>query len=247
MGARHRRRIGRSFAVASKEVTVAGFERFLASHPDVRKTFSGQNSRYNKNPDGPVVYVTWFEAMQFCRWLSEQEKVPKDQMCYPPVHEIRERLASKQPLKLPADYLCRTGYRLPTEAEWEYACRAGTTTSRFYGTADELLGKYAWYGQDTKTPPLSVGRLMPNGFGLFDVYGNALEWCADRYTAYPSSPEVIEDREDSTGPTAADRRVVRGGAWTLPASICRSGFRLTGFSPAGSYPIVGFRIARTIR
>src|SRR5438094_7675754 len=96
-------------------------------------------------------------------------------MCYPPIDQI------KKGMTLPADYLQRSGYRLPTEAEWEYACRAGAVTSRYYGESEELLGKYAWYGSNSAGHTWPVGMLKPNDLGLFDMHGNVYTWCQERF------------------------------------------------------------------
>ena len=137
----HRKRIGHSFAIASKEVTVRQFREFLRNTPGVKHRYT---EKHAPEEDCPQTSVTWYEAAAYCRWLSEQEHIPEDQMCYPPIAEIKEGMT------LPSDYLSRTGYRLPTEAEWEFACRAGAETSRYYGEADQLLGQYAWYAQHVR-------------------------------------------------------------------------------------------------
>jgi formylglycine-generating enzyme required for sulfatase activity len=241
----HRCRIPRAFAIATKEVTVQQFQRFLQANPGIHHPFPEKD-----HPDAnhPVTSLTWFEAAQYCRWLSEQEGILEDQMCYPPVPQIREGM------QLPADYLERTGYRLPTEAEWEFACRAGSVTKRAYGSSDQLLGKYAWYAKgpprpkDGPPPVHKVGELMPNDLGMFDMYGNAGEWCQDRLLPYPQGKGPIpEDREDTILVIIDDQlRVLRGGSAASPASELRSAFR-TGARPSQAVPLAGLRVARSYR
>src|SRR5205823_2050413 len=164
------KRIGRSFALATTPVTRAQFERFLDSF----KRSHAYTRTHCPEPDCPVIGMNWFNAALYCRWLSEQEGVPEDQMCFPPADRMRDGF------RLPANYLSRTGYRLPTEAEWEYACRAGAATSRFYGSSEELLGRYGWYGATSQVRTHPVGLLKPNDFGLFDMHGNVWQWCQER-------------------------------------------------------------------
>src|SRR5262249_41703953 len=150
------------------EVTVKQFRQFLAAHPKIKHQSGKQ---YSPEDDCPEVHVTWYEAAQFCRWLSDLEKLSEDEMCFPSVEEIEECKLRKLPLKLPANYLSRPGYRLPTEAEWEYACRGGSQTSKPHGTSNELLLHYAWDVRNALARTWPVGQKKPNDFGLFDMHG----------------------------------------------------------------------------
>jgi formylglycine-generating enzyme required for sulfatase activity len=144
-------------------------------------------------------------------------------------------------------FLSATGMRLPTEAEWEYACRAGTTTA-FHGWAgepagtndDNLVGNIAWYSSNASNQTRPVGGKAANGFGLHDMAGNVWEWVGDWYgsTYYTSSP-----LEDPQGPTSGSYRVLRGGSWYLDAVNVRSSTRFSG-SPGVTLNGIGFRVAR---
>jgi formylglycine-generating enzyme required for sulfatase activity len=235
----HHKRIPRSFALATKEVTVRQFREFLQANPGIHYD-GGATQKYNTNLDGPIIGVTWFEAAQYCRWLSEQESIPEEQRCYPPITEIKDGM------KMPAGYLSRTGYRLPTEAEWEYACRAGAGTSRHYGIAEELLGDYAWYKENASRRTRAVGSKKPNDYGLFDMYGNAWEWCQDTHVSYPEDQAgpAIDDREEIAPISASESRVLRGGAVTSGAEDVRSAARYAR-QPQVRFPLAGLRVART--
>ena len=234
----HKKRIGRSFAISSKEVTVAQFDEFLRDYPHLRFPFSKKQAG---EADCPQISVTWYEAAMYCRWLSEKEEIDRDQMCYPPIEEI------KPGMSLPADYLSRQGYRLPTEAEWEYACRAGTTTSRYYGDTADLLGEYAWYLKNSDYRTWPVATLKPNRFGLFDMLGNVQEWCQETVTNYSESlGQISEDQPVAGEVNDSDRRLLRGGAFGIPAADIRSAYRRHN-RPSARYNFSGFRVVRTHR
>jgi formylglycine-generating enzyme required for sulfatase activity len=147
---------------------------------------------------------------------------------------------------LRANYLGLTGYRLPTEAEWEYACRAKAATSRSYGESVELLEEYGWYLNHSNQHTWPVGRLKPNDFGFFDLHGNVWNWCQERFKGYAAAEggRVIDDNEDSLIINPGDLRVARGGAFNYEAMLLRCATRVA-LAPAGRYNDVGFRPART--
>ena len=164
-----------------------------------------------KRPQNPVERVSWADAVEFCRKLS----------------------------RMPAEKTAGHVYRLPTEAEWEYACRAGTTTAYGFGDDASRLGDYAWFNgnSDSKTHP--VGEKKPNAWGLYDMHGNVWEWCQDRHGNYPSGSAT-----DPAGATSGSYRVYRGGCWNCIARGCRSADRY-GFTPGDRARDLGFRVLRS--
>lgn len=177
-----------------------------------RKVMGQSSPSQYREPEHPVTEVTWDEANQFCRRLSDLEK---------------------------------RRYRLPTEAEWEYACRAGTVTPWSHGVDVDQLEKFAWYGANSQSSSHLVGRRLPNPWGLYDLHGNVAEWCSDLYDSsyYQKSP-----LQNPTGPsqgTAQSTRISRGGHWESSAASVRSGYRGTNSSSVSS-PKVGFRVVLEI-
>ncbi|MDL2271678.1 formylglycine-generating enzyme family protein [Desulfovibrio sp. OttesenSCG-928-I05] len=127
-------------------------------------------------------------------------------------------------------------YRLPTEAEWEYAARAGSSTRYFFGDSEDTLDHYAWFWNNNDKNTQPVGQKQPNPLGLYDMYGNVREWVQDWYGSYP-----MENRTDPTGPSSGSSRVGRGGSWRNDAGDCQSGSRSRN-APESRKDNLGFRL-----
>ncbi len=265
----HQRRIGRTFALAAKSVTLAEYQRFDPG-------YGGDIRQWSPTGNCPVLGISWFQAAEYCNWLSKQEGLAESEWCYVPVRDAKALpvLAAssvglmgsslgplptvcglypgrtdpgyKVGMKLAANYLRRSGYRLPTETEMEFATRARSVTSRYYGETEELLPKYAWYNKNGRDRSWPVGSQKPNDLGLFDVQGNVFTWCQERFKAYPNSKEkeVNDDTEDTLS-INLDNRGLRGGSYSVQASIVRSAFRNGVVPTYRSDGDVGLRPART--
>ena len=232
----HRVRIQRTFAIATKHVTREQFHRFQAAYP-------AENLKaYEPKFDCPAVSVSWYQAAAYCNWLSAQEGILPDQWCYPADQPFADGM------HLYKDYLRRTGYRLLTEAEWEYACRVHSTTSRFCGDSEELLKHYAWYAENSLDRwTLAVGSMKPNDFGLFDMHGNADEWCQERRRDYPKTQgeKAVEDVEDPVDVRNFEQRALRGGSYGGRPAFVRSANRYQA-PPDTERRYYGFRVGRTM-
>jgi len=236
-------RIELSYAIGSKEVTVEQWAGFRQDQRQFKQTAPTNHC--------PVMEVSWHDAAAYCNWLSKEEGIPKDQWCYVPderrvaqfvsivghagglagpwglswVAAIRSNEADEGGMQPAANHVRRTGYRLATEVEWEYACRAGAKTGYSYGEAEELLDRYAWFDRNSLSKSHPVGLLKPNDLGLFDMHGNAWEWCDDWY-----------DKR-------ASHRVSRGGGWFGDAGSCRAAIR-GGSGPAERSHFLGLRVSQ---
>lgn len=211
-GPSHRVSITRPFYLGRNEVTQAQWKAVTGDSPS---QFAGA--------EHPVDSVSWNDAQEFL------EKLNKTAPRQPPMAGL-------------GDSALRITYALPTEAQWEYACRAGTDTAYSFGDDAALLSEYGWVGENSNGTTHPVGQRKPNAWGLYDMHGNVWEWCADRYDRnyYSSSPPA----QDPTGPSAGNYRVSRGGSWEAVGDA-RSAFR--GYTqphlPANRR---GLRIALTI-
>jgi formylglycine-generating enzyme required for sulfatase activity len=188
----------------------------------------GVNPSKRRGEANPVERTQWTDAVRFCNKCSELERLT-------PCYDLTTWTCN----------FAADGYRLPTEAEWEYACRAGGHGQYCYGDAEADLPRYAWFKPHSAGATHPVGQKLPNRWGLFDMHGNVWQWCNDYYseTYYAASP-----RDNPTGPAAGTMRVLRGGAWDCTAEKCRAAYRFKEFPVysdacfgADSY---GFRRAR---
>jgi len=210
----HRVRITKPFYLGVYEVTQAEYERVMGTNPSWHSE-NGKKADIVAGLDTsrfPVENVSWEEAVEFCRKLSALAE---------------EKAAGRL-------------YRLPTEAEWEYACRAGTTTRYSFGDDDASIGRYGWYGDNSDNRTHPVGEKEPNAWGLYDMYGNVFDWCQDWYDSgyYENSPT-----DDPNGPSSGTERALRGTSCGCPPH--RTAHRQSR-PPQQRTPIWGFRVAADI-
>jgi formylglycine-generating enzyme required for sulfatase activity len=231
----HRRVLPRSFALASREVTVDQFQRFANEKRGSAHEF---NEHFSPHRDGPMISLSWFDAVQYCNWLSDKEGLPR---CYLP----NDRGEFSEGMRIDLDAVTKGGYRLPTDAEWEYACRAGSVTSRHYGYAPDLLRQYEWYVNTSGFCARSCGTLLPNDLGLFDMLGNVSEWCHDRHRdQFPRLNELVYDVIGAEV-VMGEKRNMRGETYAMIPDGLRSAAH-AWYDPTEVKADFGFRPARTI-
>ena len=201
---RHRVTISQDFRLGVTAVTQSEWQSVMNTQPWLGEVYVEEGADY------PATYVSWDDAVEFCRKLSAKEGVT---------------------------------YRLPTEAEWEYACRAGSESIYSFGDSPELLEEYAWFEENAwdidEKFAHRVRQKRPNAWGLHDMHGNVWEWCQDWYGGYGSDLAT-----DPTGPESGSGRVYRGGSWFLTAQSARSAGRFR-YSPYDRYDFMGFRVLRS--
>lgn len=191
-------------------------------------------SRWQDNPRKPVEQVRWRDAKEYC---NERSRMDGLELCYD----------ESQP-GWPCDF-SKNGYRLPTEAEWEYAARAGTVSRYPFGDENKLK-QHAWFADNANEKTYPVGVKKPNPWGVHDMYGNVSEWCQDVYEADYYSQSPAENPKGPDAGTATPKRVMRGGSWKSSADMCRVTFRQgqqTGDTDACFYTdFCGFRCVRSL-
>lgn len=241
--------IPRTFELADRETTVGQFRMFLED-PEVQARMKARDETFRyatglaPTDEYPQISVSWYMAARFCQWMSEREGLPESEWVYPGIES-----ADMDTYQLPSNYLERGGYRLPTEMEWEYACRSLGTDSRSYGSSDESLSNFGWFNGNSDLKAHPVAGLFPNSFGLFDMLGNVNEWCQEPFQPYASPTnsrrKVDEVASDLTARPAV-YRVIRGGSYQSLPSALRSAERSRSV-PTMNGTSVGFRVARTAR
>lgn len=197
--AQHSVKITAPFLLGTTAVTQKQWREVIGANP------AGLSGPDSLKDDLPVVDVSWEDAVEFCKKLSEKEG---------------------------------RKYHLPTEAQWEYACRAGTTTPYNFGEHGDLVD-YAWFDANSGGATQPVAQKLPNEWGLYDMHGNVWQWCADFCGPYPPGDQV-----DPTGPdsNSEGRRILRGGSWSYDRTACRSAFRYCD-APGSRGGSIGFRCA----
>ncbi|OQY02963.1 MAG: hypothetical protein B6I20_05990 [Bacteroidetes bacterium 4572_117] len=213
-----------SFAIGKHEVTFEQFDVFCAS-TGWKKPDDAQLGRGKK----PVMNVSWESAVMYCNWISKIDGLDR---CYT---ISRDSLATVVICNFDAN-----GYRLPTEAEWEFAAKGGNKAKGYAYSGGNVADEVMWYASNSKGVPHEVGNKKPNELGIYDMSGNVREWCWDLYTKdyYKKSPE-----DNPTGPEKGIRRVFRGGGW----SFQENKMRITARGAMGSnksYGSIGFRVVK---
>ena len=232
----HTVRLTTRFAIWTTEVTQGDFLQVMGYNPSLSKSCGSSC---------PVENVTWHEALAFCNQLSKRAGLPQCFDCSGGTQTISCGLKTAFIGNGGRDYYKCKGYRLPTEAEWEYAYRAGTTTAFYNGSCtqpsakDPNLEKIGWYRENSGSTTHPVGKKTPNAWGLHDMAGNVWEWVWDPYGSYPSGSVT-----DPVGPSSGSYRVNRGGGWSGSAGGCRAGYRNYD-APGGRGDDLGFRLCRS--
>lgn len=212
-----------TFEINKFEVTVWEWKQFIKAN----KMKMPPKPTWGWQDNYPINGITWNEAIAYCNWLSIKENL---QPCY----------TKKGP-----NFLCNfqaNGYRLPTEAEWEFAAKGGTSSKNYRFSGSDKIEDVAWYKSNSKGHPNTIGTKLPNELGIYDMSGNVWEWCWDWYN---KDFYKQEKGDNPKGPEMGERRTVRGGSWDSQPNYIRPANRISTI-PSKTHEFYGFRTARTL-
>lgn len=213
----------KGFKISKFEVTVWQWNEYLKAN----KLKPNKKPSWGWNDNFPINNISWNEAVAYCNWLSSKEK-------------LEPAYSKKGP-----NYVCNfnaNGYRLPTEAEWEYAAKGGKLSKDYKYSGNNTAEKVAWYKPNSKNSPHTIGTKSPNELGIYDMSGNVWEWCNDWYS---ESYYDVSPNNNPTGPEMGQKKAVRGGSWDSELNYLRPANRICTF-PTETHEFYGFRIAQSI-
>jgi sulfatase modifying factor 1 len=213
----------KDFEICKFEVTVWQWKEYVKANKlkmPVKPVWGWQDNY-------PINNLTWNEVIDYCNWLSKKENLD-------PVY-------TQQGPNVSCDFT-KNGYRLPTEAEWEYAAKGGKKSKETRYSGSNNPNQIAWHKANSKASPHTIGTKLPNELGIYDMSGNVWEWCWDWYN---KDYYTIEDNKNPKGPVMGERKSVRGGSWDSKLNYMRPANRISTL-PSKTHEFYGFRVARSI-
>lgn len=213
-----------NFEISKFEVTVWDWKQYVKATKKKMPTAP----KWGWIDTNPMNNITWNEAITYCNWLSKKEGLT-------PAYKMNGPLV-----------VCNfdaNGYRLPTEAEWEYAAKGGKLSKSFKYSGSNTLDEIAWHKANSNGTPHTVGTKLPNELGIYDMTGNVWEWCWDWYN---KDYYKIEKNENPKGPEMGDKRTVRGGSWDSSPNFARPSNRISTY-PSKTHEFYGFRLVKTVK
>jgi len=219
--------ISYDFLISKYETTFSEFDEFCEETGRERSPDNGWGRR-----ERPVIFVSWWDAVEYCNWLSEKHGLPPAYNSLGDLIDVKGEIVSS-----PSEAV---GYRLPTEAEWEYAARGGDSAGESTYSGNDQPGVVAWYNLNSDWKTSEVGTKEPNEMGIYDMSGNVWEWCFDWYENYTDSEQT-----DPCVLSKGNYRIIRGGSWHDFERYLRVSAR-SAYTPTGAAYDVGFRVCRTL-